>query len=413
MDSNQFAQTVKQKYPQYAQVPDDVLTQKIVQKYPQYAKAITPGQPQQNQMAQIQPQQAQRPPQQGLGQMDPAAMLKAYARADPQGAQQLLSKLMGSQFGPQDPQKQADLNYTLAQTDKLRQPAKPTSPWRVVPGVLSKSGKPVQQNEQTGEVREATLDVTPTGRGNASYGSNSITWDTATPEDQALAKSLYEGRITPGALSYRDKGVAVKLANEYAIKNKLPAYQSFSGDVKHGMANSLAFGKLGQNALSLNTALGHANSALEAYQNIGNTNAKFLNVPINKLRTQTNDENVIKLQTTLNALSGELATVFKGSAGTDQEIGKWMNVLNDNLTPSQAKGAIQQVNELLNSRLNALQYQQKNVMGGRPDDRQLLSPHAKQLSQKFSSMGNNQLGPTATGPNGKKIRFNGTAWVPM
>ena len=284
---------------------------------------------------------------------------------------------------------------------------KQSSPWRVVQGMMS-GNNPIQQNEMTGEVRAVPLNATPTGRGNSSFGSGSVTWDSASDQDKALAKALYDGNIRSFDLGYRDRTVGTKLANEYANKMGLPAYQSYGGDVKAGMSKNLAFGKMGMNALSLNTALGHANSALDAYQNVANMNQRFLNVPLNKLRSQTNDPNVIKLQTTLNALSGELATVFKGSAGTDQEIGHWVNVLSEDLTPRQAQGAIQQVNDLLNSRLQALQYQQGNVMGARPGDRQLISPHGQELSKKFSEI-NNSMGQTKT-LNGKTYKKVGNQW---
>jgi hypothetical protein len=117
LDNNQFAQTVKQKYPQYAQVPNDVLTQKIVQKYPQYAQAITPSQP----------QQMQQPPQ--AGGMDPNALLAAYAKADPQGAQQLLSQLVGSKFGPGPSQlQQSEAAKNFAQAQKYQNPVPQKTP---------------------------------------------------------------------------------------------------------------------------------------------------------------------------------------------------------------------------------------------------------------------------------------------
>lgn len=265
---------------------------------------------------------------------------------------------------------------------------KPTSPWRVVNQMLSKNNRPVQQNEQTGDLREGNIDVIPTGRGNSAFGTGSITWDTATPEDQALAKALYEGNVQPGHLGYRDRSVATKLANEYAIKNGFPAFQSYSGDVHAGVAKDFASGHEGRNVLSLNTAIGHLNSAMSAYDNIQNLDVRLLNTPLNAVRSQTNDPNIIKLQTSLNALHGELATVFKGSGGTDQEIGHWANVLTDNLTPKQALAAMQQAGDLLNSRLDALNTMRDTGMG-RPASDHLLSPHAKVISKAIKNKGGN------------------------
>lgn len=52
--------------------------------------------------------------------------------------------------------------------EKLFSQAKPTSPWRVVPNMFSNDGKPIQQNEQTGEVRKVDIDAkTSSPRANA------------------------------------------------------------------------------------------------------------------------------------------------------------------------------------------------------------------------------------------------------
>lgn len=292
------------------------------------------------------------------------------------------------------------------------QTSKQNSPWRVVSGMLSKNGKPVQQNEATGEVREASLDVQPTGRGNSSFGTGSINWDSATDEDKNIAKALYEGRVRPGDLGYRDRSVGVKLANEYALKSGFPPFKAYAGNVAGKTAEAFATGKFGQNVNSLNTALGHVDSAYKAYQDIGNTNQEWLNVPINKLKTSTNDPNVVRLGITLNALQGELATVFKGSAGTDQEISSWMKYLNENLTPEQVNGAIPQVDELLRSRLSALDYQRSSGMSGRGES-PLLSPHGASISKKFGSSGMGKTFPSvqaaeaANLPKGTKVTING------
>lgn len=212
---------------------------------------------------------------------------------------------------------------------------------------------------------------------------SAVSWDTLTPQEQALSKSLYEGNIRPSDIGYRERSKALMGANEYARANGLPAFQSYSGDVKAGMAKNLAYGKQGMNALSLNTAMGHVSSANDAFQAIGNTNQEWLNVPLNTLRKKTNDPNVVALNTTLTALRGELANVFKNSGGTDQEIAQWKENLNENLTPSQFNAVIPQIDDLLRSRLGALEYQQSNVMGSQPQGRSLLSPKSKSSSERL------------------------------
>jgi len=211
-----------------------------------------------------------------------------------------------------------------------------------------------------------------------------VSWETATPTQQKAAQALIRGDIRTSDLGLRDRGIITVLANEYAAMNSIP-FKSYEGDVKKGMASNLATGKLGLNALSLNTALGHANDALTAYESMGNTDVNLINKPLNWLRKNTNDPNVIALGINLNALRGELATVFKGTAGTDQEIAQWKEYLTEDLTPTQFYAAIPKVQELLNSRLDALEYQQENVMDNKIGDRKLISPKSKKIMERLKS----------------------------
>ena len=41
--TQEFAQIIKQKYPQYANVEDSALVSKILEKYPQYSSSVDSG----------------------------------------------------------------------------------------------------------------------------------------------------------------------------------------------------------------------------------------------------------------------------------------------------------------------------------------------------------------------------------
>lgn len=216
-------------------------------------------------------------------------------------------------------------------------------------------------------------------------GMGNVTWDTSTDEQKRLAQGVYEGRINPAMLGFRERTVANTLANEYATRNGLTPYKSYLTQVKTKTAEAFTSGKFGQNINSLNTALGHVESVHKAYQYIANTDEKWLNVPINKLKEQTNDPHIVKLGIALNALHGELATTFKGSGGTDQEIGAWVKYLNENLTPEQAYGALTEVDDLLRSRQSALEYQRSTGMGDNPGGTSIISPKAAKTQKSLQS----------------------------
>lgn len=124
MDSNQFAQQVKQKYPQYASVPNDQLTQAVVKKYPQYQSMINPGGSQQ--MPQMQQQRSvgqspvgQPPPQNGI---NPQQLMALYQKIDPQGAQKLVGQMVQQKLGGStlNPLQQAQADYYKARASQLQ-----------------------------------------------------------------------------------------------------------------------------------------------------------------------------------------------------------------------------------------------------------------------------------------------------
>lgn len=230
--------------------------------------------------------------------------------------------------------------------------------------------------------------------------TDQVSWATASPQQQSLAQAVYEGRVRPSDVGFKDRGKITLLANEYAGQAGLPPFKGYLGDVNAGMAKYSTSGKLGQNALSLNTALGHAASAYDTYQTLGNTNQEWLNQPINKLRKITNDPNVVALGINLNALQGELGNVFKNTGATDQEIGHWKEYLNENLTPTQYVGALSKIDELLKSRLSAMEYQRASAGGG--SGASLMSPHAQEISKRLSNPG--QAAPNWTDDQEKRYQ---------
>jgi hypothetical protein len=242
-----------------------------------------------------------------------------------------------------------------------------------------------QDQEQIPWVQaKETLDHVATLSKPVNTGITSVTWDKATPEQQAMAKSMAEGRIRPYDLARQDRSLIVGLANEYANKNKIP-FTTYEGDVKATAAKAFGTGKQGQNAASLNTAIGHADTVKKAYEALGNTDVAILNKPLNWLRKNSNDPNIVRLGVSLDALRGELANVFKNSGGTDQEIAKWENTLSTDLTPTQVQAVMPQVAELLNSRIGALTDQQQNIMTQPTSERQLISEKSKNVMKSFSS----------------------------
>lgn len=97
MDNNQFGQAIKSKYPQYANIPNDALSQAVVKKYPVYQRLLDGS-------GSILPRS--QTPTNGF---DQAKLLNVYLQANPEGAQQLIGKLIQQRMGT-DPDIQAFVN---------------------------------------------------------------------------------------------------------------------------------------------------------------------------------------------------------------------------------------------------------------------------------------------------------------
>ena len=146
-----------------------------------------------------------------------------------------------------------------------------------------------------------------------------------------------------------------------------------------------AFGSsgYGKNQLSLNTALQHTSSVQDGLEAINNGPIELLNVPINQLKTHTNDPKIVALEAEVTALSDELGTAFKGSSATDIQMQEWAKFLKTSITPAQAAELMPTIADLLDARLTNLERQQELVAPGVVKPGNILSPSAAAARAKI------------------------------
>ncbi len=117
-------------------------------------------------------------------------------------------------------------------------------------------------------------------------------------------------------------------------------------------------------------------------------------------------------------VAGELTKVIAGGAGGEgdrQQAAAWLDSAN---SPVQLKSAIEKVKGLLGSQFHTLQNKYQ-VGTGRNDFEKLVLPDVRNAwGSGAQQMGGQRpqaqlAGPTATGPNGQKVQWNGRQWAPM
>lgn len=196
-----------------------------------------------------------------------------------------------------------------------------------------------------------------------------------TPTQQETVKAIVEYRFPVSNLRNKQMMALVQRAYQYD-----PTFDAKEYATRAGVRKDFTSGKASQTILSLNTAVGHLNSLAKAANDLDNAPVQLWNKVINAGFTATGDPRVTKFNTAANAVAGELATVFKNTSGTDQEIKSWHDKISSSQSPEQLKANINEAIHLIGSRLEALHNKYEQGMG-RKADFQILSPKSRQILQ--------------------------------
>jgi hypothetical protein len=175
-----------------------------------------------------------------------------------------------------------------------------------------------------------------------------------------------------------------------------PTFDPTQYGTRQAIRKNFTSGKASNNIRSLNTAIGHLKSLKDAGEDLNNTWLPLVNKGVNLWKEQTGNPQITKFNEAVNAVAGELATVFKGTAGTDTEIKAWKDDISSAQSPEQLKGYVDKAVDLLTSRLMALKQQYETGMGRVPDF-SFLNQHSRDLLRE---MGYNDIaGIDETIPN--------------
>jgi hypothetical protein len=162
-----------------------------------------------------------------------------------------------------------------------------------------------------------------------------------------------------------------------------PSFDGTQFPVRQASRKDFTSGKGAANIRSLNTAISHLDELDKAAKSLSNSSIPGWNAVANTVqRRGLGDPRVTNFENAANAVAGELATLFKGTGGTDQEIKHWRANLDPNMSPDQFKGSVATLLSLVGGRLSALEGQYGSAMN-KPKGFTVLGPHAKAVLEKF------------------------------
>ncbi len=173
------------------------------------------------------------------------------------------------------------------------------------------------------------------------------------PMTATLVQGIANYTINPNTISARstsglNRALIVSLAAQYD-----PTFSQSDFATRQAVQTSFTSGKYSQNINSLNTAVGHLTDILSNTKGLNNGNIPFLNSITNNVKTSLGAGATAKAGLNISAATSELASVFKGSGATDDEI-KALGKIDVNSSPDQIKQYVESATQLMGSRLQAL-----------------------------------------------------------
>lgn len=197
------------------------------------------------------------------------------------------------------------------------------------------------------------------------------------PSYAKYLQSLAEGRQQLGG---RSSAAMQKIQKDLAAM--YPDLDQSKIQARWKTRQDFTTGKSAQNIKSLNTAVQHLAELNKIIPKLDNIQVPgvghILNVMKNSYMAQSGNPVISRFKAIKNALSGELANIYKVSGGTDTEIKHVGDTIDMADSPEGLKASVDEAITLMGGRLSALQDQWHNAYD-RPNDTDfpVISPKSK------------------------------------
>lgn len=203
------------------------------------------------------------------------------------------------------------------------------------------------------------------------------------PGMAAIVKALDEGRYqVPSAFALKSpywQGIMQKVA-QYD-----PGFDQVNYNSRAAVRRDFTSGTAAKQVNALNTAIGHLSQLSQAVDALGNVSLTPVNSIKNWLSQKAGDPKVTNFQAVVKPVADELTRVWRGTGGSEADIENRLNALSSSNSPQQLHGAIQQLGELMKSKIGALQNQYEQGMGIQGVN--MLTPEADQTLQRLEGKG--------------------------
>lgn len=203
---------------------------------------------------------------------------------------------------------------------------------------------PASQKATLAQISQIYGPMTATAiKGLADYSMNPTDWSTRATKTGGMSREQ-----------------AVTLA-----KTVDPNYDDSQFAVRKAMKENISSGSYSKTISAANTLIQHLSLLQSSFNSLGNTGsvATILNPLKNFGMGALGSGKTTAVQTAIDAVATEAATVYKGGTPTEAEIASWKEKMNQNMSPNQMHTAVQTITDLMAGKLSTISDEYKGVMG--------------------------------------------------
>lgn len=205
-------------------------------------------------------------------------------------------------------------------------------------------------------------------------------------------KALAEGRMQfPSGMALKTPYWQQMLSN---VAQYDPQFDAINYNARAKTRADAVSGVLAKTNNALNTGIGHLTQLSDAVGGLNNTSSQTVNAVKNAISKEFGGTGVTDYKSVVDRVAPEITKIWRGTGGSEKDIERDIETLSSSNTPEQLHSAINNIAELMKSKLdaNASQYQQG--MGTAAKNTQFITPQAaKQLETLAARKGGNSAAP--------------------
>jgi hypothetical protein len=235
----------------------------------------------------------------------------------------------------------------------------------------------------------------------AQISLNSIGGDAS----KATAKAIAEYRIAPPSARTLASPAGESLMLQVMTEN--PAYQATEFPTRQKMRAAFTSGAQSQTINSLNTAIGHLDQFTNVIKALDNGNFRPGNEAYNWLRSTFGDSAPTNFEGIRSIMSGELASAFKKSGATDQEIASVEKAVSSKNSTKQLMDYVKTIAlPALGSKVISFDQQYRQVMG-KDDPFKILLPESEEVLKKYGiDPAHPTIGASGSAPSAGRVYYD-------